>query len=77
MKSDVVLDCLGLYCPMPVVKTAQKIKELPTGAVLEIVADDQGFIDDLPAWAKMTGNEFLGIEEQDGELHGFVRHTAE
>ena len=40
MKADKTLDCVGLYCPMPIYKTAQKMKELKPGEVLEIVADD-------------------------------------
>lgn len=77
MEAKHTLDCLGLYCPMPIVKVARKIKEVPMGEVLEVLADDRGFVDDLPSWCKMTGNECLGIEEIDGELHGFVRRTAE
>ena len=42
MQADDTLDCMGLYCPMPIVKTAQKIKQLQKGQVLEIVADDPG-----------------------------------
>lgn len=73
MKADVTVDCLGLYCPMPIVHTARKIKEMQPGQVLEIVADDEGIKQDMPNWAKMTGNEFLGIEEQEGKLHVFVK----
>ena len=73
MKSDKTLDCIGLYCPMPIVKTAQKIKELKPGEVLEIIADDKGIKQDLPAWCKTTGNECLGMEEKDGEFHVFVK----
>ena len=31
MKADQTLDCIGLYCPMPIVKTAEKMKELGAG----------------------------------------------
>ncbi len=75
MKSDRSLDCMGLYCPMPIVKTAQRIKELKTGEVLEVVADDKGIKLDMPAWCKTTGHEFLGMEEKDGEIHVFVKKT--
>jgi len=75
MKADYTLDCVGLYCPMPIVKTAQKIKELKTGEVLEIVADDKGIKKDMPAWAETTGNEFLGIEENGGEIRVYVKKT--
>jgi TusA-related sulfurtransferase len=58
---------------MPIYKTAQKIKELKPGEVLEIVADDKGIKQDMPAWCRTTGNECLGIEEKDGEFHVFVK----
>jgi tRNA 2-thiouridine synthesizing protein A len=77
MIADFTVDCIGLYCPMPVVKTARKVKEVPVGTTIEIVADDKGFLEDLPAWCKMTGNELLGIEERDGEYHGFIRKTVD
>jgi TusA-related sulfurtransferase len=73
MKADQTLDCMGLYCPMPIYKTAQKIKELKPGEVLEIIADDKGIKQDMPSWCRMTGNECLGIEEKDGEFHVFVK----
>ncbi len=73
MKADRTLDCVGLYCPMPIVKTSQEIKELGEGDVLEVVADDPGIKSDMPAWCAKTGHEFLGIEEEDGEYHVFVR----
>jgi len=63
MKADVTLDCIGLYCPMPIYQTAKKLKELKTGQVLEILADDEGIKEDMPAWCRTTGNELLGIEE--------------
>ena len=75
MKADKNLDCMGLYCPMPIVKTAQKIKELKTGEVLEVVADDKGIKLDMPAWCKTTGHECLGIEEKDKEIHVYVKKT--
>lgn len=75
MKADHSLDCVGLYCPMPIVKTAQKMKELKTGEVLEVVADDKGIKQDMPAWAQATGNEFLGVEEGVGEIRVYVKKT--
>jgi TusA-related sulfurtransferase len=73
MKADKTLDCVGLYCPMPIYKTAQKMKELKSDEVLEIVADDKGIKKDIPSWCNSTGNEFLGMEEKDGEFHVFVK----
>jgi tRNA 2-thiouridine synthesizing protein A len=73
VKADQTLDCIGLYCPMPIVKTAQKIKELAPGEVLEVISDDMGIKSDMPAWAKKTGNEYLGLEEDGGEVRVYVR----
>ncbi len=75
MKADKTLDCVGLYCPMPIVKTAEKIKELKAGEVLEVVADDKGIKLDMPAWCQSTGHEFLGIEEESGEIKVYVKKT--
>ena len=76
MKADYTLDCIGLYCPMPIVKTARKIKELAPGEVLEVISDDTGIKSDMPAWAKKTGNEYLGLEEDEGEIKVYVKKTA-
>jgi len=73
MNADQTLDCIGLYCPMPIVKTARKINELKPGEVLEIIADDKGIKQDMPAWCKTTGHECLAVEEKDGEFHVFVK----
>ncbi|MBI2832714.1 MAG: sulfurtransferase TusA family protein [Chloroflexi bacterium] len=73
MKADQTLDCMGLYCPMPIVKTAQKFKELKKGEVLEVVSDDKGIKLDMPAWCTATGHEFLGMEEKNGEIRVYVK----
>jgi len=76
VKADHTLDCIGLYCPMPIVKTARKIKEIAPGEVLEVLSDDTGIKSDMPAWAQKTGNEFLGVEEGEGEIKVYVRKQA-
>ncbi len=73
MKADKTLDCLGLYCPIPIVKTAEKFKELKTGEVLEVLSDDKGIKEDMPAWCQTTGHEFLGMEEEGGEIKVYVK----
>jgi tRNA 2-thiouridine synthesizing protein A len=76
MKADETLDCVGLYCPMPIVHTARRMKEMKSGQVLEVVADDMGIKEDVPNWCKTTGNECLGIEEDKGIYHVFVKKVA-
>ena len=77
MKADQSLDCVGLYCPMPIVKTAEKIKQLRQGEVLEVLADDKGIKLDMPAWCEATGHEFLGVEEEDNEIKVYVKKSHE
>ena len=61
IKPDHVLDCVGLACPMPIFKTSNTIKEMQPGQVLEVQSDDDGIVNDMPAWCRMTGNEYLGL----------------
>lgn len=73
IKANAELDCLGFYCPMPIAKTVEKMKELKPGEVLEILADDEGIKSDMPAWCETTGNEFLAIEEENGKFRIYIR----
>lgn len=75
MKADLTLDCVGMYCPMPIIKTATAMKELKVGQVLEILADDSGIQSDIPAWCKTTGHECLGVEKAGTEFKAYVRKT--
>ncbi len=77
MKADQSLDCLGLYCPIPIVKTAERFKQLKQGEVLEVVSDDKGIKLDMPAWCEATGHEFLGMEEDSGEIKVYVKKIHE
>ena len=77
MKADQSLDCVGLYCPMPIVKTAERIKQLKQGEVLEVVADDKGIKLDMSAWCEATGHEFLGVEEENNEIKVYVKKARQ
>ena len=72
---DRTLDCLGLFCPMPIVKTREAMKAMASGQVLEMLADDPASDADMRSWAKRTGNEFLAVTK-DGAVYRFlVRKT--
>ena len=73
MKADETLDCVGLYCPMPIIKTSERVKKMKVGEVLEVVADDKGIKQDMPAWCNATGHECLGMEEKGGEIKVYVK----
>lgn len=68
-----VLDCIGLQCPLPVVKTAQAIKKIPAGELLELLATDPGVEPDMNAWTKRTGNELVSIDRQGDVFHVLIR----
>ena len=76
MKADLSVDCLGLFCPMPIIKTAETIKKIEIGQVLEVIADDEGIVEDMPNWCKMTGYDYLGIEEDDEEFKAYVKKAV-
>jgi len=67
---NVKLNLEGLLCPIPVVKVAKAVKDLPIGGVLEATATDPGVLADIPAWARTTGNEVIKIE-REGKLVKF------
>ncbi len=69
------LDCTGLQCPLPVVKTAQTIKKMPAGEVLELLATDPGVEPDMNAWSRRTGNELLGISKEGDVFHVLIRKS--
>ena len=73
--ADVKIDCLGLFCPMPILKTREAMKTLRTGQVLEMTSDDPASEADMRSWSAKTGNELVGIE-RDGPVYRFlVRKT--
>jgi tRNA 2-thiouridine synthesizing protein A len=63
---DSELDCSGMLCPMPVVKTSQAIKTLEIGQVLKMIATDPGAPPDMEAWSRQTGHELLQSMEEEG-----------
>ncbi|MGH9039843.1 MAG: sulfurtransferase TusA family protein [Acidimicrobiia bacterium] len=71
-----VLDCKGMQCPMPVIKTAQAMKGIEPGHVLELLATDPGVEPDMKAWSTRTGNEFLRIEREGDVFHVFLRRAS-
>ncbi|MBU4440439.1 MAG: sulfurtransferase TusA family protein, partial [Firmicutes bacterium] len=66
MKPDKTIDCIGFFCPMPIIKTKIELDTMKSGEVLEILADDAGFEKDLPAWCKTSGEIFIEMKNEDG-----------
>jgi len=70
---DETLDCTGLQCPLPVIKTSKAIKEIAVGEVLELLATDPGVEPDMNAWTRRTGNELVGITKEGDVFHVLIR----
>jgi len=68
-----ILDCIGLYCPMPVLNTRQEMDKLDIGEILEVLADDPAAEEDLKAWAKRTGQKILEIEKTDEGMRFLIQ----
>ena len=59
------LDARGLLCPLPVIRTQDRVKTLAPGTILEVIATDAGTLQDIPAWCRIHGHEVLSIVEAD------------
>jgi tRNA 2-thiouridine synthesizing protein A len=67
------LDLKGLSCPLPIVKTAQAVKDLRSGDLIEALATDPGSVPDFTAWCKSTGNELVESSEEGGVYRFLIR----
>ncbi len=57
------MDCIGLYCPVPVLNTRQEMDKLAIGQILEVWTDDPAAEEDMKAWAKRSGQRILETEK--------------
>jgi tRNA 2-thiouridine synthesizing protein A len=60
---DKELDCMDMICPLPVLRTKKALADMQTGQVLRIKANDRGAEQDIPMFAKQTGNELISTEK--------------
>ncbi|MDR3572929.1 MAG: sulfurtransferase TusA family protein [Anaerolineaceae bacterium] len=71
--ADQILDCSGLDCPMPVLKTKKAIDNLQIGQVLKMIATDPGSPEDMAAWTQKTGHELIASEHEGGKFIFYIR----
>ncbi|MGP0580418.1 sulfurtransferase TusA family protein [Paenibacillus peoriae] len=76
IKVDQTLDCKGLACPMPIVRTKKAMDQLDAGQVIEVQATDKGSLADIQGWAKNTGHHYLGTVEEGDVLKHYVRKAS-
>ena len=68
---DRQIDCTGLFCPMPIVKTREAMTLMTAGQVLEMLSDDPASYPDMRSWARNTGHELLDVA-RNGAVYRFV-----
>ncbi|HEX9802359.1 MAG TPA: sulfurtransferase TusA family protein [Gammaproteobacteria bacterium] len=62
------LNARRLLCPMPVIRTQNKVAELQPGDTLEVVSTDPGALSDIPAWCRINGHKVLQTREENGDI---------
>jgi tRNA 2-thiouridine synthesizing protein A len=73
--ADQKLDCVGLFCPMPILKTRDAIRQMAVGQVLEMTSDDPASEADMKSWVARTGHELLEIDKDAAVYRFLVRKT--
>ncbi len=71
-EADVELDCRGLRCPLPIIRLANNIGDIPVGGTLAVVADDPAARPDVQAWCRMRKQEYVGEDVADDGVPRFV-----
>ena len=75
-QEDQVLDCSGMSCPMPILKTKKAVDGLAAGQVLKMIATDPGSKPDVEAWTRKTGNELVEYQAEGDKHIFFIRKHA-
>ena len=74
--ADLVLDCRGMRCPLPVIELARHVGEVGVGGIVAVVADDPAAAVDVPAWCRLRGHEYAGAGARvDGVPSYLVRRS--
>lgn len=73
MQADTELDCRGLNCPLPILKTKKALSGVVVGGTLKVISTDPGSVKDFQAFARQTGNELVESVESNGEYRFVIR----
>ena len=73
IKADLLADCRGLSCPMPILRLKKELKTMKTGQIVEVWSTDPGSKKDMPDFAKKQGEEFLGYIDGSGYTRYLIK----
>lgn len=71
--ADAELDCIGLFCPMPIARTKEEIENIEVGQVLKVDADDPAAEEDIARWAKRAGHQVLKFEKSGNIMTFWIK----
>ncbi len=74
--ADRKIDCVGLFCPVPVVRTAEALRQLRSGQILEMTSDDPASLADMKSWSARSGHELLEIDKHGTTFRFVVRKAG-
>ena len=73
IKPDAELDCIGLFCPMPIARTKEEIENIEVGQILKVEADDPAAEEDIKRWAKRVGHEVVKFNISGNIITFYIR----
>ena len=71
MNPNIVVDARGMFCPVPIMKTAEAAKNIESGGVIEVISDDPAIEFDMPAWCAGAGHS-IRSSRKEGRVYRFV-----
>ena len=71
--ADAELDCIGLFCPMPIAKTKEEIENIDIGQVPKVDADDPAAEEDIARWAKRAGHQIMKYEKSGNIMTYWIK----
>lgn len=77
IKVNAYVDCKGLSCPMPIVRTKKEMDRLDPGQVIEVQTTDPGSLADIQSWAKRMGHQYLGMKQEGDVWKHYLRKASE
>ena len=73
MKPSIIIDAIGLFCPVPIIKVAEAVRNVDSGTVVEIISDDEAILHDMPAWCKSTGHTIQSLKKEGNAYRYAIR----
>ncbi|RXE56510.1 hypothetical protein ABH15_05460 [Methanoculleus taiwanensis] len=67
------VDCIGLYCPMPIAMAKEQIDAIGVGEILKVEADDPAAEEDIKRWAQRVGHEMVDFQKEGGIMTFYIR----